>query len=166
MLYFHQLNHHYKRKKGIGVKPKGPQKWRFSINRWLVGRQVTVFLHHNIMLALWQDQMNRSWLYTTLWVPEDKQKKFTVPLASLVWGCKIHQLHPTGKRKGSWEGKHTVLIQLKASTCSSKQHSYCSWEWQKPGISNGAETAADKQAGYKVETEMEGILRELLIPFL
>ena len=85
------------------------------------------------MLALWQDQMNRSWVYTTLWVPEDKQKKFTVPLASLVWGCKIHQLHPTGKRKGSWEGKHTVLKQLKASTCSSKQHSYCSWESRNQG---------------------------------
>lgn len=93
------------------------------------------------MLALWQNQTNRSWVYTTLWVPEDKQKKFIVQLASLFWGCKIHQLHPTGKRKGRWEGKHTVLEQLKASTCSSKQHSYCSWEWQKPGISNGAETS-------------------------
>lgn len=59
-----------------------------------------------------------------------------------------------------------VLKQLKANTCSSKQHSYCSWEWQKPEISHGAETAVDTQAGYKVETKMEGILGELLIPFL
>lgn len=119
--------------------------------------QFTVCLHHNITSALWRNQTKGSWVYTSLWVPENKWREVHSAACLPILGMGNPSIAPNREEKGmlrrkthsskTVKSKHMFKSNNRVTAAGNGKTRDQQWS------GSGQQT---HRLGYKVETEIEG----------